>query len=210
MKKFSLHFLPALIALTFAAAGSLTVATVVEAQTPPSQPGRPMPADGPMPMKHGDRGGPGEHGMHGPEMRMMRELEQFKAALQLNASQSALWDKAAAQMKPPMNAREEMKAGHDRMTAALADPNFDPRKLAAEMDRVDTERRARMSSIRDAWFTVYDSLNPAQRGQVREFLRERMSHRPGMHGGGWMHHGDGERRGMMPGKPMPDGGMPPR
>ena len=203
MKKPSLRLLPALIALTIAAGGSFAVATVVEAQTPPPQAAWPMPPDGPM--KHG------EHDMHGgPGMRMMKEVERLKASLQLNASQSALWDKAVAQMKPPTNMREEMKANHDRMTAALADPNFNPRALAAEMDRMDTERRARMSSIRDAWFTVYDSLNPAQRGQVREFLRERMSHGGGMHHEGWMHHRDGEHGDMMPGRPMPDGNAPPR
>ncbi len=201
MKKPSLRFLPALIALTFAVTGSFAVATVVEAQTPPPQSARPMPPDGPM--MHGDHGehsGPGEHG--GPGMHMMKEVERLKASLQLNASQSALWDKAATQMKPPTDMREEMKADHDRMTAALADPNFNPRTMATEMDRMETERRARMSSIRDAWFSVYDSLNPAQRGQVREFLRERMSH--GMHHEGGMHHPDGDHGGM-PGRPMPDG-----
>lgn len=204
MKKPSLRFLPSLIALAFAGAGSLAVATVVEAQTPPAQSAPPA---GP-----GDRGHPDEHRMHGgPGMRMMKEIERLKASLQLSANQSALWDKAVAQMKPPANMGEAMKADHDRMVAALADPNFNPRTLAADSDRKDTERRARMASIRDAWFSVYDSLNPAQRGQVREFLRERMSHR---HGGGMhegpMHDGDGDHGGMMHGKPTPDGAPPPR
>lgn len=194
----SLRFLPALIALTFAGAGSLAVATVVEAQTPPAQSMRPD-----------DRGGPGEHAMHGgPAMRMMREIERLKASLRLDASQSALWDRAVAQMKPPANLRDEMKADHDRATAALADPDFNPRTLATEMDRKDMERRARMATVRDAWFSVYDSLNPAQRGQVREFLRERMSHRRGMHHEGGMH--DGAHGGMMGGRPAPDGPPAPR
>jgi hypothetical protein len=69
---------------------------------------------------------------------------------------------------------------------------------------VESEHHARMATIRDAWFAVYDSLNAAQRGQVREFLRERLSHgehgmHEQMHGRGEWHH-DGE-----PGRPP----MPP-
>jgi hypothetical protein len=37
---------------------------------------------------------------------------------------------------------------------------------------------------------VYQSLNPVQRGQAREFLRSHMMHGPRMHGGGeWRHEG---------------------
>ncbi len=200
MKKIPSRVLPALVAVVIAATASFTVATVVEAQTPPQGPGA-MPPGGPK--MHGEWGGP--HG--GPGMHMMKEVERLKASLQLGASQSALWDKAVAQMKPPTDMREKMRAEHDKMTAALADPNFDPRKIAAEMDRMGAERRARMATIREAWFSVYDSLNPAQRGQVREFLRERMSPMHGEHRMEWMHHRDGEGHdgpphgGMMPGKP---------
>jgi len=204
MKKIPSRFLPALVAVVIAATASFAVATVVEAQTPPPVPGARPPG---APPPHGERGGP--HG--GPGMRMMREVDQLKTSLQLNASQSALWDKAVAQMKPPTDLREQMKAHHDKMTAALADPNFDPRKIAAEMERADAERRARMATIREAWFSVYDSLNPVQRGQVREFLRERMSHMHGGHRMEWMHHREGgghegPHQGMMPGKPPGDGG----
>ena len=197
MRQLPSRFIPVIAAIVVAATASLAVATVVEAQTTTPQQ-RPMPGG---PMMHG---GPGEeHG--GPAMHMMREVERLRTSLQLNAGQAALWDKAAAQMKPPANMREEMKARHDRMTAALDDPNFDPRKLSAEMERSETERRARMASIRESWFAVYDSLNPVQRGQVREFLRERMSHRHGMGHGEWMHHREGEPGRTMPGKPPMDG-----
>jgi Spy/CpxP family protein refolding chaperone len=188
MKTIPSRFAPGLAAVAIAASACLAVATVVQAQTPPpprsaSADARPMPArppGGPM-MEH-----EGGHGMH-----MMREMGQFKAALQLNAQQSALWDKAVANMKPPADMREQMKARHERMTAMLNDPNFDPRKMAAEMDSVAAERKARMSSIREGWFAFYDSLNPMQRGQVREFLREKMMR--GHHG----HHGRGDMRGRM-------------
>jgi protein CpxP len=211
MKTIPSRFVPGLVAVAIAASACLAVATVVQAQTPPQPRGGPADAR-PMPPK--PPGGPmvdgGERGMH-----MMREMGQFKAALQLNAQQSALWDKAVAGMKPLADMREQMKARHDRMTAMLNDPNFDPRKMAAEMDSVAAERKARMTSIREGWFALYDSLNPMQRGQVREFLREKMAHghrgHRGMHGSGdmhgrmdWMQHRDGQGQPSMP------PGSPPR
>jgi len=161
-----------------------------------------MPPHGPM----------GQHGPGGRGMHMMKEVDRLKTSLQLNATQAAAWDRAVAQMKPQPNTREQMKARHDRMTSMLDDPNFDPRKMAAEMESVAAERKARMTAMRDAWFAVYDTLNPVQRGQVREFLRERMSHmghERGMHGHmrgemGWPHR-DGE-----PGKAPPAPGTAPR
>ena len=112
-------------------------------------------------------------------------------------------------MKPQGDIREQMRAHHDRMAAMLDDPNFDPRKMAAEMDNLGAQHRAKMAGIRDAWLAVYDSLNPVQRGQVREFLRERMAHR--MHGMQrmgermeWMHRGGDKGQPPMaapPGQP---------
>jgi periplasmic protein CpxP/Spy len=198
MKLVPSRFVPGLVAAAFAITGCFAVATMVEAQTPPPSKGAPdaRAPRGPMPGEHG----PGDRG---PGMHHMRELDRFKTSLALNAQQSALWDKAVAAMKPPADMREKMKAEHERMSGMLADPNFDPHKLAAEMDAAGAERRAHMASIRDAWISVYDSLNPSQRGQVREFLRERMSgrgHGGGMRGHGeWMHHDEG--RGPMPPQP---------
>jgi Spy/CpxP family protein refolding chaperone len=196
MKSIPSRFAPALAAVSIAVAACLAAATVVQAQTSPP----PAPRGGPGEM-HGQRppGGPGWH--------MMREIERLKTSLQLNAQQAALWDRATAAMKPQGDLREKMKAQHDRATAMLDDPNFDPRKLAAETDRADAERRAKMNTVRDAWFAVYDSLNPVQRGQVREFLRERMSRHGGQgHGEGhdkgeWEQHGGEHRPPMAPPAP---------
>jgi Spy/CpxP family protein refolding chaperone len=198
MKPLSTRYLPGVAAVMIAASACLVVAQVVEAQTPPAP--RAGDARPPMPPSPDGKMGPGGPGMQG--MHKMREVERLKTSLQLNAQQAAVWDRAVAQMKPQgdrRDMREQMKARHDRMAAMLDDPNFDPRRLAAEMDRVGAERKARMTTIRDAWFAVYDVLNPVQRGQVREFLRERMTRHHGMHGGmhgdrggpggEWMHHG---------------------
>lgn len=178
----------ALLVVALAAGGNVALTALAEAQTAASPPAAaPMPPRPPM-----ERGEPGRRGEHG----MMRELERFRTSLKLDARQAALWDRALATMTPPGDRREKMKAERERVSALFDDPNFDPRKLGAEMDSRDAERRARMTATRDAWFAVYDSLNPVQRGQAREFLRSRMSRPHGMGGMGPMgamhrHGGDG-------------------
>ena len=191
MKNALLRFAPGILAVLIAAGGGVALTTLAQAQSTPTAPA--MPPHPPMGF-----GGPGERGPGGGH-RMMREVERLKTSLKLNASQTALWDRAQGLMKPPTDQREQMKARRDRMAAMLDDPAFDPRRLAAEMDSAEAERKATMTAVRDAWFALYDSLNPAQRGQVREFLRSRMSHRGGMEGpgggrmeGGWMHRHDGD------------------
>ncbi len=190
-----------LMVVAVAVGGGVAVTTLAEAQTtgPAGQP--PMPPHGPGPE---GRGMPGGH---------MRDLERLKTSLRLNPSQVALWDRAEQQMKPPTDGHEQMKARRDRMAAMLDDPDFDPRKLAADLDSADAERRAKMTAMRDAWFAVYASLNPVQRGQAREFLRSRLGGRHGMHermgehGGERMdeHHGPMHGRDGAAGRPP----MPP-
>jgi Spy/CpxP family protein refolding chaperone len=204
MKLVPSRFVPGLTATVVAISSCFAVATMVEAQTPP--PAKSAPDARPRPPMPPGEHGPGEHG---PGMHHMRELERFKTSLALNAQQAALWDRATAAMKPPADMREQMKARHDRMETLLNDPNFDPRKVASETDALVAERQARMKSIREAWFAVYDSLNPTQKGQAREFMRQHMMGMGGHHGGGmrggrgeWMHY---EGRGPMP--PMPPGGQ---
>ena len=181
MKTSMTRIASSLVVIAIAVGGGVAITTLAEAQTSASgQP--PMPPHGPE--------GRGMMGGH-----MMREVERLKTSLKLSPSQAALWDRAQEQMKPPTDMREKMKARRDRTAAMLDDPDFDPRKLAADMDSAEAERRARMTATRDAWFAVYASLNPVQRGEVREFLRSRMSR----HGMGdrlhermeWMHGREG-------------------
>lgn len=151
------------------------------AQTPPAPPvpaaawpGHPggHPMDRHEGMHEGMRGGG----------HMMRELARLKTSLKLDANQTQLWDRAEATMKPSTDLRDQMKTRHERMAAMLDDPNFDPRKLAADMDAAQAERTTKMNGMRDAWIAVYQSLNPVQRGQAREFLRSHMMRGPHMRG----------------------------
>ena len=197
MKNAMTRIATGLLVATLAAGGGIALASLAQAQTTAPTP--------PMPSHHPGMGGPGGPEMHdmGRGRHVMMEVERLKTSLKLNATQAALWDKAQGLMKPPTDMREQMKARHDRMAAMLDDPNFDPRKLASEMDAAQAERRAKMTSLRDAWFAVYDSLNPVQRGQAREFLRSHMARRHGMgERMGWMHKRDGEP-GKAPMAPAP-------
>lgn len=193
------RLVPGLLAVAIATGG---FAVAVQAQTATSPAAPAAAAGAPMPPPHGP-GGPGRHGR-----RMAMQLDRLKTSLKLDAAQTRLWERAQAQMVPPQGGGERMKGQHERMTAMLDDPAFDPRKLAAEMDAADGERRTRTTGMRDAWIAVYDALNPVQRGQVREFLRARMGkrgmgdHRGGEHMG-MRQHGDGGPRPMPPGAPMP-------
>lgn len=120
-------------------------------------------------------------GEHGPQ----RAMEWFKTRLKLTSSQAALWDRAVSTMHPPADARERARQSHEQYLAALMDPSFDPRKWLAQEDQTRAEREAHMKESRNAWLAVWDSLDAAQRTQVREFLFKRAEHRGH---GGWAHH----------------------
>lgn len=182
--------------LVVAVAAACATPLVTQAQsTPPAptaQPDAPRPPMPPHARPHG----------------MERDLDRLKTSLRLDGKQTALWDRAAARMKPPADAREAFKARREHVNAMLDDPNFDPKKLAAEMDQEQAKRDAEMKDRRDAWITVYESLNPVQRGQVREYMRGRLARGPFFGPGPamWMHggpHGHGPRPEGMPTPPAP-------
>ena len=197
MKNVLIRCASSALVVALAVGGGVALTTVAHAQAPADgRSAAPMPPRPPM-------------GPDGPRMRgghPMMQLERLKTSLRLDANQAALWDRARERMKPPADLHEQMKARHERMAAQLDDPAFDPRRLSAEMDSADAERRARTTAIRDAWFAVYDALNPAQRGQVREFLRSHLSRG---HDIGGMHRRDGEH-GHPPMPPAPPAPTAPR
>ena len=168
----------------FALSGCMALAGLSQAQTA-TQAAPAAHPDMRAPMTPNARSGQrmqGMEGMHGMQamcgahpMHMMHDMARLKTSLRLTPEQAALWDRAEQQMKPPADLREQMKARHERMAAMLDDPNFDPRKLAAETDSMQSERIEKHKAMREAWFAVYDKLNPVQRGQVREFLRSHMA-----------------------------------
>lgn len=199
----------------FALSGILALAGLSQAQTaaPPPSASHAGTHASTAPTAHTNTGMQAMEGMRGMKgmsgmramcggkrpMHMMHDVARLKTSLRLTPEQAALWARAEQQMKPPADLREQMKAQHERMAAMLDDPNFDPRKLAADMDRMQSERMARHKAMREAWFAVYDQLDPVQRGQVREFLRSHMARAERMRGHmGSMHRGmhGGHDKGM--------------
>lgn len=195
----SSHWQKSAIVSTIILASASVVAFAQSAPPPP--PGGPQ------------AGRPGmERGLPRPDMNrqgepgffMSHQLAGLKTSLRLTPQQAALWDKAEKAMAPAPDARakrqELAKARRDQALAALADPKFDPRKFAAEQEKQRAEMQAqaktRMNAIKENWFSVYDSLDTAQRGQVREFLRARFEARGKVRGhrGAW-----GAHRGDLPG-----------
>lgn len=174
MKNLSIRFAPSLLAFAVGATGGIALIDAAQAQSA-AAPAAGTTAAMPQMQPHS----PGGHEPQAHGGRMTREVERLRNSLKLSPGQAALWDRALQQARPPTDLRDRMKGRHDRMAAMLDDPDFDPRKLAADMDGAEAERHSQMTAMRDAWFAVYDALNPVQRGQAREFLRSHMGH----HGG---------------------------
>jgi hypothetical protein len=113
----------------------------------------------------GAQGGPQQEGMHG--------FGRLHKQLNLNPQQEDLWQKAQAAQRDAFKSLRAKGAEHRDQ---LRD------QMRAEMD-------ASRKQVRSAWFSVYDSLDPQQREQVRVAIRDGMDRtghrgmRRGPHGG---------------------------
>ena len=126
------------------------------------------------------------------EMRLHRMSEQ----LSLTPQQQQLAKSAFEKMRPSHEEMEAMHKRHEASLVALMDPNFDPRKAAAEEDQEHAAMEVHKKDARQAWFALWDTLNPDQRVKARLMLLK-MAERE--HGG---HRGEGGEHGEMHG---PDG-----
>ena len=136
------------------------------------------------------------------EMRMHRISEE----LALTPQQQQLAKSAFDKMRPSHEEMEAMRKRHEAHLVALMDPNFDPRKAAAEEDSEHAAMEAHKKDARGAWFALWDTFNPDQRVKARLMLLK-MAEREHGHRGergehGEMHGPDGMHGG-------PDGMAPP-
>lgn len=150
-------------------------------------------------------------GMHPGEMQhdwAKRREDHLVAELGLNPQQAALAQAAMAKMKPDHDMMERMHKSHEARLLALMDPNFDPRRAAAQEDQERADREARMKDARTSWFALWDSLDANQRVKARLMLLKMAERGPmeRMHGEGM--HGDG-MRGPDGGHGGPDAPRPP-
>jgi hypothetical protein len=124
-------------------------------------------------------GGKGPEGM-GP----MRGFERLHKELRLNAQQEELWKKAQGLQRDAfrsMRARgEETRA---KLRVEIDKPGTDLKQFAQLRDQLRAQTQVQMEAthkqVREAWFTVYDALDSAQKEQVRVAIRDgmdRMSH----------------------------------
>lgn len=127
---------------------------------------------------------------HGPEKGGALSLEPLLPQLQLNARQDALWQQAeTARLARQIAQRRAMQQAHATLQSNLANPKL-PLSLALR-DALPVVADSPYAGVE--WAAFFDSLNPQQVQQVRQFLLARP--------------GDG----IMPAKPdMPAEGMPPR
>jgi hypothetical protein len=134
----------------------------------------------------GAQGGPQQEGMHG--------FGRLHKQLNLNPQQEDLWQKAqAAQRDAFKSLRAKGEENRTKLRAEIDKPGVDLKQFAEHRDQLRDQMRAEMDAsrkqVRGAWFSVYDSLDPQQREQVRVAIRDGMDRtghrgmRRGPHGG---------------------------
>jgi Spy/CpxP family protein refolding chaperone len=122
-------------------------------------------------------GGP-HHGMTGPggEEMIGPLIARARANLNLNTSQSGMFDAALAQSKA---ARETGRALHqkvrDALAAELAKPEPDLAAVAAVADGVREQGAALHKEVRAAWLALYATFSPEQKAVVKDMLQQRLA-----------------------------------
>ena len=129
------------------------------------------------------QGAASPEGMHG--------FGRLHKQLNLNPEQEALWQKAQAAQRDAFKAlRAKGEETRAKLRTEIDKPGTDLKAFAQLRDQlreqIRAEGEASRQQVRAAWFSLYDSLDAAQREQVRVAIRDgmdRMGHR-GMRRGG--------------------------
>jgi hypothetical protein len=122
---------------------------------------------------------PGVHPRGVEGIGPMRGFERLHRELNLNRQQEALWDKAqTAQREAFRTMRAKAEEVRAKLRVEIDKPGEDLKRFAQLRDQLRTEMQAQMegvrAQVRSAWFAVYDTLNPAQKEQVRVAIRDGM------------------------------------
>jgi protein CpxP len=124
-------------------------------------------------------------------MGPMPGFEKLHKELNLNAQQEELWKKAqGVQREAFRSMRAKGEETRAKLRVEIDKPGADLKQFAQLRDQLGAQMRAQMEAIhtqvRDAWFAVYDALDPGQREKVRVAIRDGMDrmgrHRGGPHG----------------------------
>jgi Heavy-metal resistance len=134
----------------------------------------------------------GPDGMGPESMGPMHGFERLHKALNLNPQQEELWNKAqTAQREAFKSMGAKAAETRAKLRVEIDKPGVDLKQYAELGDKLRDQMRAQMEAthkqVRAAWFSVYDSLDPKQKEQVRVAIRDgmdRMGAHHGMHRGG--------------------------
>jgi len=119
-----------------------------------------------QPAHHGPRGG-GD---------VVMTIAALKSQLNLNTSQQAMWDNAAAAGKAARDsARTNMQKVHDTLTAEVAKTEPDLAAVAAAADAARSANAALHQQVRDAWLNLYGTFTPDQKAVVKAAIQQRLT-----------------------------------
>jgi Spy/CpxP family protein refolding chaperone len=113
----------------------------------------------------------------GPEGdRIIHAIAAFKGQLNLNTSQQALWDTAAAAAKTEREAAKQRRQTLKQVvTDELAKPIPDLAHVAAAADQVQNDNIAGHRQVRAAWLQLYALFNADQAAVVKAGIAKRMA-----------------------------------
>jgi uncharacterized membrane protein len=147
---------------------------------------------------HGMRqGAPHAHAI--APMFHQRALVRLHDELKLDAQQEALWKEAqsfASEHHEAMSTR--WRKDQAEIKSLLDQPGVDLRAVAKRMDDLRAEGLKQRDTIRDRWFTVYDSLGAGQKERARLFFKDGMERMEHVAEQGKERHGRGHHRNGPP------------
>jgi Spy/CpxP family protein refolding chaperone len=127
-----------------------------------------------QPEGHGRHGHHGHHGHRGDHF--LANLGAAKAQLNLDASQQALWDSAAAAGKA---ARETSRARRATIRQVVAEEAAkttpDLVRIATTTDTVQDSNTTDRRAARDQWLKLYSTFRSDQVAVVKQMLANRMT-----------------------------------
>jgi Spy/CpxP family protein refolding chaperone len=130
-------------------------------------------------------GGPGGHPhpmMGGGDEMLGHLIARAQAQLNLNTSQTAMFDAAVAQTKA---ARATGRTLHqqviDALTTELAKPEPDLAAVAGVGDGVQQQSITLRHQVRDSWLKLYATFSPEQKGVVRDLMQKHLARAQSFH-----------------------------
>jgi len=151
------------VATVAAAALAFAVAGAAIGQTPPA-PGSVPPHAG-----HHWKGG-------GDQDMLAMTIVHAKSQLNLNTSQSQMFDAALAQSKAARQTGRGLRQQvHDALAAELAKPEPDLASVAAVANGARDQGAALRKQVQGAWLSLYATFSPDQKNVIKGILQQHLA-----------------------------------